>query len=299
MESNSSLISKICRIAKSCFNALTPKDKTKITIHHAAGSGKAESAVKLWEKRGKVSTNYYDEKDGTIALIVDEWNQSYASCNTKNDRAAVTIEVANCKGAPYWEVSDASIKSLINLCVDICKRNHMPGLTWTGDSKGTLTVHKMFASTACPGPYLYALMPWIASEVTARVNGLKSGEIKIPKVVFNDNKQSTVNKPVVTPPANPQSNYIYGGVDLTPVFSPTYYADKYPDLKKAYGYDINGLFFHFVTAGMNEGRQAIATFDPNYYRANNHDVENLYGNNMKGYYAHYCLHGIQEGRKGC
>lgn len=303
--SNSPLIARICRIAKKCYQSLLNKKNKKITIHHAAGSGSAESAVALWERRGSVSTNYYDEKDGTIVLIVDEKDRSYASCNRANDSQAVTIEVANCKGAPYWEVSDKSVKALINLCVDICKRNGMPGLTWTGDSKGTLTCHYMFKATACPGPYLTTLMPWIASEVTARVNGLKSGEIIIPKVDFSKSKTSTTkatttnknNTPAATP-TKVTSPYMYNGVDLAPVFNSTFYSDYYPDLKKAYGYDASGLFYHFCTCGMKEGRKGNSEFDPWYYRRTNADVEALYEDNMKGYYAHYCIHGKGEGRKG-
>lgn len=298
--SNSPLISKICRVSSKNYKAQASKNVKKITIHHSAGSGNAESAVALWNRRGSVSTNYYIEKSGLIALIVDEKDRSYASCSGSNDGQAITLEVANCKGAPYWEVSDAGVRSIINLCVDICKRNNMTGITWTGDAKGTLTCHYMFKPTACPGPYLKALMPWIASEVTSRVNGLKTGDIVIPKVNFKEPVPATKpSAPTPAPvPTKPKSNYIYNGVDLSPVFNSTYYADHNPDLKLAFGYDENGLFYHFCTAGMNEHRIACSTFNVVYYRAQNADVEAVYGNNWKGYYAHYCLHGLKEGRRG-
>lgn len=34
------------------------------------------------------------------------------------------------------------------------------------------------------------------------------------------------------------------------VFNATYYADKYPDLKKAFGYDENKLLEHFINNGI-------------------------------------------------
>jgi hypothetical protein len=40
---------------------------------------------------------------------------------------------------------------LVNLCVDICKRYGFR-LNYTGNANGSLTEHRMFASTSCPGP---------------------------------------------------------------------------------------------------------------------------------------------------
>ena len=68
----------------------------------------------------QVSSNYGIGSDGRIALYVDECNGPWTSSNYDNDNRAVTIEVANCSGAPDWKVSDEAYKSLIALCVDIC-----------------------------------------------------------------------------------------------------------------------------------------------------------------------------------
>lgn len=57
------------------------------------------------------------------------------------------------------------------MCVDICKRNGIKQLNYTGDSSGNLTRHNMFAATSCPGPYLQSKFPYIASEVNKRLNG--------------------------------------------------------------------------------------------------------------------------------
>ena len=83
---------------------------------------------------------------------------------------AVTIEVANDGGAPDWHVSDKALASLIDLCVDICKRNGIEKLNFTGDATGNLTMHKWFQATACPGPYLESKFPYIASEVNKRLS---------------------------------------------------------------------------------------------------------------------------------
>ena len=54
--------------------------------------------------------------------------------------------------------------------MDVCKRYGFR-LNYTGDSTGSLTEHRMFAATSCPGPYLHSKMPQLAQEVNARLDG--------------------------------------------------------------------------------------------------------------------------------
>lgn len=116
-----------------------------------------------------VSANYYIGNGGEIVLGVDESRRAWTSSNRDNDYQAVTIEVSNSIAKDPWTVSDKAYKALIELCVDICRRNGIKQLTWTGDSTGTLTCHYMFAATACPGTYLKNKMPDIARTVNARL----------------------------------------------------------------------------------------------------------------------------------
>ena len=57
----------------------------------------------------------------------------------------------------------------VALCTDICRRNGMEALTYTGDADGNLTIHKMFHDTDCPGPYLESRMGDLADEVNTRL----------------------------------------------------------------------------------------------------------------------------------
>lgn len=166
--SNSSLIS-YTKLTKNCDK---PRNHAidKITIHHMAGFMTAkECADYFYNTSAEVSANYCIGNDGAIALSVEEKNRAWTSSSSSNDNRAVTIEVANCKGSPNWEVSDKALASLINLCVDICKRNGIKKLNFTGDASGNLTMHKYFASTSCPGPYLGGKFPYITSEVNKRL----------------------------------------------------------------------------------------------------------------------------------
>jgi N-acetyl-anhydromuramyl-L-alanine amidase AmpD len=141
---------------------------SKITIHHTAvvnasleglGNGFANP-------NRQASSNYGIDSNGRIGLFVDESRRAWTSSSRENDNVAITIEVSNSTGSPNWEVSDKAYEALIALCVDICKRNNIKELNYTGDRQGNLTRHNMFAATTCPGPYLQSRF----SDIAERVN---------------------------------------------------------------------------------------------------------------------------------
>ena len=119
----------------------------------------------------EASANYGSDSDGNVGLYVEDANRSWASSSPENDHAAVTIEVANEETGGSWRVSDQAYEALIALCTDICRRNGMEELVYTGDTSGSLTIHKMFADTACPGPYLESRMEEIAETVSKNLKG--------------------------------------------------------------------------------------------------------------------------------
>lgn len=140
----------------------------KITIHHMAGNLTLQGCCTAVQSRGG-SCNYCIDSSGRIGVMVDEQYRSWCSSNRANDMRAVTIEVANDSGDPTWHVSDKALAACINLCVDICKRNGIAKINYTGNTSGNLTMHKWFEATGCPGPYLSSKFPYIASEVNKRL----------------------------------------------------------------------------------------------------------------------------------
>ena len=158
------------KLSPNCSTRTAPI--SKITIHHMAVVNGTLSGMGDWFSRTstQASSNYGIDSKGNVALYVDESKRSWCSSNSANDNVAVTIEVANSKGSPNWEVSDAAYARLIDLCVDICQRNGIKELVYTGDKNGNLTRHDMFYAKICPGPYLGSKFPAIAAEVNARLN---------------------------------------------------------------------------------------------------------------------------------
>lgn len=149
----------------------------RITPHCIVGQLSVESAGAWFAKPStQASCNYVIGADGRVGLIVPESKRSWCSSSRENDQRAVTIECASDKTDPY-AFRDAVYQKLIQLCADICRRNGKTKLLWLGDRTKTLvyvpapgemvlTVHRWYASKDCPGNWLMARMPYLASRVT-------------------------------------------------------------------------------------------------------------------------------------
>ena len=146
----------------------------KITVHHMAGDLSVERCGGLFASPARqASSNYGIGSDGRVGLYVRECDRSWCSGDADNDNQAVTIEVAKDEYGGDWHVSDRALSSLIELCADICVRNGIERLNYTGDASGNLTTHRMFQATTCPGAYLVSKMPYIADEVNKRLGKRK------------------------------------------------------------------------------------------------------------------------------
>lgn len=144
---------------------------SKIAIHHMAGNLSRSAMESIIRSDRQMSCTYAVYTDGTIEQFVDEAYRSWCTSSNWCDQRAITIEVANDSGEPNWHVSDKAMASLINLCTDICKRNGISNVTYTGDKNGTLVKHQWFAATGCPGPYLGSKFEYIRDQINARLTG--------------------------------------------------------------------------------------------------------------------------------
>ena len=79
------------------------------------------------------------------------------------------------------------------------------------------------------------------------------------------------------------------------------YADRYADVKKAFGYDRAALYNHYITYGIIENRKAefgpsFADFDYIAYADRYRDVKEAFGYNKVALYKHYVTYGVGERR---
>ena len=148
-----------------------------ITIHCVVGQCSVQTLGAIFAPTSRqASSNYGIGYDGQIGMYCEEKDRSWCTSSASNDHRAITIEVASDTTHPY-AVNDKAYAALIALCTDICKRNGITELKWQADkslidqtNKQNMTVHRWFASTACPGDYLYNLHTQIAKDVNARLN---------------------------------------------------------------------------------------------------------------------------------
>ena len=144
---------------------------SEITVHHAAGIVSVDALGKLWQKKGRAGSSHYGVSGAQIGQYVSEDDIAWTNSNWSANCRAVTIEVSNSSGAPSWEVSDASLQTLVKLVADIARRNGLFPLV-VGK---TLTYHSMYTATACPGPYLKSKLQWLCDEANKLANMPEDG----------------------------------------------------------------------------------------------------------------------------
>lgn len=154
----------------------------RITPHCVVGQCSVETLGNIFAPtKRQASCNYGIGADGRVGMYCEEKNRSWCSSSNANDQRAITIECASDTNHPY-AFKDVVYNKLIELCVDVCKRNGKTKLLWLGDKGKTLaynpvanemvlTVHRWFANKSCPGDWMYQRMGDLAAKVTAKLGG--------------------------------------------------------------------------------------------------------------------------------
>lgn len=171
--------SKLISYTKISPNRTSPRNHKidTVTIHCVVGQCSVETLGNIFAPTSRqASCNYGIGSDGRIGMYCEEKDRSWCSSNAANDNRAITIEVASDTKHPY-AVNAKAYAALIDLLVDICKRNGIPRLVWSTSKADrvnhkngcNMTVHRDYANKSCPGEYLYSRHAQIASEVNKRL----------------------------------------------------------------------------------------------------------------------------------
>jgi len=171
-----------------------------ITIHCFVGQVTAKRGCEVFQPSSKqASCNYVVGYDGSIGLCVEEKDRSWCTggydkngnpirvngiSGKSNDYQAVTIEVA-CESKHPYAITEKAMAALIELCADICRRNGIKQLLWSGNkdlvgqpSKQNMTVHRWFANKACPGDYIYQRLGDIAAKANAKLGATGAAPVQ-------------------------------------------------------------------------------------------------------------------------
>ena len=161
--SNSSLVT-YKHIVKSKSKGRGKFTLQKIFVHHMAGNLTVKQCGSVFDSRE--ASAHYGINGKNIGQYVDEADTAWHCGNFSWNQRSIGIELANDGGSSTnWHVSDTTINTAIKLIADICKRNNIKKLNYTGDMTGNLCMHKWVCSTACPGPYLSKQFERIAKGV--------------------------------------------------------------------------------------------------------------------------------------
>lgn len=201
--SNSSLVN--CTILSPNHSGKRTHKIDRITPHCVVGQLSADSIGGCFTSTSRrASCNYGIGKDGRVCLIVDEANRSWCSSSNANDQRAITIECASDKSEPY-AMNSAVYNKLVDLCIDICKRNDIKKLLWFADKnkslsyepangEAVLTVHRWFANKSCPGDWLYSHLGDLASKVNVNLGNAAPQQPSNSKVIYRVQTGAFKNK---------------------------------------------------------------------------------------------------------
>ena len=153
----------------------------KIFIHHAAGFYTMEEMADLFKTRA--ASAHYGVKEKEIGCFVDESNTAWHCYSDEYNPRSIGIELVNDQKAEgNWHVSDVTLETGIKLTADICRRNGIEKLVYTGDLSGNLCMHCWTRDTECPGGYLKGKFEYIAAEVNKLLGYEDVPEVKAKRI---------------------------------------------------------------------------------------------------------------------
>lgn len=253
-----------------------------IVWHYTANDGDTdESNAKYFKTANRKASAHYFVDDDSITISVPDsyvaWSVGgtrYSNYKTTGGASlykvatnnnTINIELCDTVKNGKYDVSDKTLENAIQLTKDLMKKYNI--------SVTNVIRHFDITGKSCPA-YFVDNSKW--GQVKQRLSS---------STTSSNNISTTLQK------------FIYQGLDYSLVFNPTYYANKYQDLKKAFGTNSTSLFNHFCSNGMKEGRIASAGFNVTVYKNNYVDLRNAFGNNLPLYYKHYITNGHTEKRK--
>ena len=129
--------SPLVKYTKISPNKTVPRNHAidRITPHCYVGQVPVESMGQWFANTSaQASSNYGIGVDGKVGMFVEEKDRSWCSSNRDNDNRAVTIECASEKTSPF-RINDVVYERLIELMIDVCRRNGKNCLLWFGDKE--------------------------------------------------------------------------------------------------------------------------------------------------------------------
>lgn len=150
----------------------TAYKKTSVTIHHNGGRLSHEGVLNVWKTR-PASAHFDVDSSGAVAQYVKVNEYAWAVGNKSGNQSTISIEMADATLAPNWTVADATWKSAARLAGWLFA--HVVDGT-PRPSTDNFHMHKDWAATDCPGPYVSKNFKKILTEAQAAYDSFKGSK---------------------------------------------------------------------------------------------------------------------------
>ena len=124
-----------------------------IIPHHMAGNLTVEQFYAIMKSIRQMSPTISIHTDGTVYAWVPEEMRPWTTGSYTADQDALTMEIANDEIGGDWHISDTAYNMAVVIAAEWCKRYGIDPY-WKPGAMGTIQMHKEWAPTACPGPYM-------------------------------------------------------------------------------------------------------------------------------------------------
>lgn len=142
------------------------KKPIRVVWHHMAGNLTPKQFLAIMQSSRQMSPTISIHTDGTVYAWVPEEMRPWTTGSYAADQQALTFELANDQIGGQWHLSDKVIDLAAQIHAEWSKRYGIP-TTYSYRGAG-INMHKDWANTACPGPYLEGLIK--NGTITRKIN---------------------------------------------------------------------------------------------------------------------------------
>jgi peptidoglycan hydrolase-like protein with peptidoglycan-binding domain len=148
--------------------------KTSVTLHHNGGRLSHEGVLSVWKTR-PASAHFDVDLNGAVAQYVKVNEYAWATGNTLGNQTSISIEMANSKLAPTWDVSEQTWMNAARLSGWLFAK-----VIGVRPTTGNLFQHKHWRATVCAGPYIDGVWTDILLEAQRSYDMFKTPAVKPP-----------------------------------------------------------------------------------------------------------------------
>ncbi len=263
--------------------------------------------TKREDETPKVLQVYYNlVKDGDV-VVVSNYHENVPQLDLGTARLGNVTVINN---TSFTMVKAASITDFFALGNSFCSISapvtnayvYDPSVVNFNDNVQKLVINvdeaASTSSLGCVGTLDHLMVLFTSNNSSYNLYNFNKGTFSFEDGVVTTASYNFTTYPAPTPSPKPTPAPVTppGGYKLKEVFDEKFYADRYPDLKAAYGYNREALWTHFITCGINEGRAMNNLLDVVKYKNTYADLNAAFGNNWDAYLEHYLTTGAKEGR---